>query len=72
MTTSTKSVQEVVSAEDCGLIIDALRLYARSYGCRRSRMLADAINYTGNVCRICGTDIKRDGSTGAEAHCCWR
>ncbi len=57
-----------LSVHECGLIIDSLRLYGRSYGQRRAELLARAIQfYSSGQCRLCGGARDREWPL----HRCW-
>ena len=61
-----------LSVADCGLVIDALRLYGRSYGLDRARRLADAIAFSADSeCRLCDGPFIYKTAEAKKLHRCW-
>ncbi len=53
---------------DTGVIIDALRMWTRFHGAQHPTIIADSLQYIGDLCRLCGTHKKQ---LGGVPHRCW-
>ena len=63
---------KTLSVAECGLVVDALRFYARAYShTRHAARLADTIAQDGDTCRFCDASLLSKRPPGSPPHRCW-